>query len=66
MKPRAVTAPSTDAAYEKPTAATESDADFLARLEAVGRDYRFSDEFIGMVVRGRFPCQYPDARGGAR
>jgi hypothetical protein len=35
-----------------------SDAEFLAQLERLGRDWRYSDEFIGNIVRSRFPRDY--------
>lgn len=40
----------------------ESDDAFLDRLRALGEDWRFSDEFIGLVVRRRFPRNYDDLR----
>jgi hypothetical protein len=54
--------PAAGAPTTEPTsAATESDADFIARLERLGRDWRYSDEFIGLVVRNRFPREWPAA-----
>jgi hypothetical protein len=41
------------------SAADETDAEFLARLERIGRDWRYSDEFIGLIVRNRFPREWP-------
>ena len=38
--------------------ATESDEEFLARLRRLGEDWRYSDEFIGLIVRVRFPRDY--------
>jgi hypothetical protein len=36
----------------------ETEAEFLARLERIGKDWRYSDEFIGIIVRNRFPRDY--------
>jgi hypothetical protein len=55
-KGRVVTGP---AVPPKDDPATETDQDFLARLERLGRDYRYSDEFLGIVVRRRFPREWP-------
>ena len=51
-KPSAEQAPGADPVYE-------SDEQFIARLGRIGRDYRYSDEFIGLVVRRRFPREWP-------
>lgn len=40
----------------EPSKATE--AEFLAQLERLGNDWRYSDEYIGIVVRARFPRDY--------
>lgn len=45
---------------------TESDNEFLDRLQSLGEDWRYSDEFIGLVVRRRFPRNYEDLRGSGK
>lgn len=35
-----------------------TDAEFLARLVELARDWRYSDEFLGLVVRARYPRDY--------
>lgn len=45
---------------KRSTRERQSDAEFLAQLERLGRDWRYSDEFIGIVVRNRFPRDYDD------
>ena len=37
----------------------ETDAEFLARLRSIATDHRFSAEFLGLVVRSRYPAEYP-------
>ena len=46
------------------TAAAESDEAFLDRLRRLGEDWRYSDEFIGLIVRNRFPRNYDDLVDG--
>lgn len=42
---------------------TETDEAFLLRLQRLGEDWRFSDEFIvGLVVRARYPREWPRGR----
>lgn len=36
----------------------KSDAEFLTQLERLGRNWRYSDEFIGIIVRNRYPRDY--------
>lgn len=42
----------------------ESNAAFLKKLERIARDWRYSDEFIGLVVRDRWPRSYDDLKAG--
>lgn len=42
---------------------TESDEAFLHRLRQIGENWRYSDEFIGLIVRCRFPRSYGDLGG---
>lgn len=39
---------------------SRSPEDFLKRLEELAKDWRYSDEFIGIVVRARWPRDYSD------
>lgn len=41
---------------------TEGDEAFLGRLRQLGENWRYSDEFIGLIVRRRFPRNYDDLR----
>jgi hypothetical protein len=45
--------------------AKESEADFLLRLRRIAEDWRCSDEFIGKVVRTRWPRIYDFSKEGA-
>jgi hypothetical protein len=49
---------------DDPTA-MESEADFLLRLQRIAEDWRFSDEFIGKIVRTRWPRIYDFSKEGA-
>lgn len=48
---------------KRSAADTESDEAFLAQLRTLGENWRYSDEFIGLIVRRRFPRKYDDLRG---
>ncbi len=37
---------------------TATEEEFLAKLKELGEDWRWSDDFIGLVVRMRYPKQY--------
>jgi hypothetical protein len=39
-------------------AAADTDEEFLARIKRMGENWRLSDEFIGIVVRARYPRNY--------
>jgi hypothetical protein len=41
----------------------EADEAFLERLRLLGENWRYSDEFIGIVVRARFPERYEQHAG---
>jgi hypothetical protein len=42
--------------------AATTEAEFLAKLQRLAEDYRYSDEFIGLIVRNRWPRVYPGPR----
>ena len=44
------------------TIAAESPVDFIARLQRIAEDWRYSDEFIGVVVHARWPRVHPGDR----
>ena len=45
-------------------AAAANDEAFLDRLRRLGEDWRYSDEFIGLIVRNRFPRNDDDLADG--
>lgn len=50
---------SADAARgDEPAAADQPEAEFLAGLQSVAENWRYSDEFIGIMVRNHWPRRY--------
>ena len=41
-----------------PAFACKTDEEFLARLRELAENWRYSDEFIGLIVRQRWPRNY--------